>query len=365
MADISKIRLENATYNIKDTNARGRLDILELKGTIMIGDSYGVGTTAGGEITGWCDRLKTLMNLSNDDYFKFVEGGAGFVQKGQYNHNFLELLQNSISFITDTSKIKNIIVCAGYNDKYQNSSLVNSAIYSFINYCKSNFSNATIYIGMCGVSSAVTTEGANIRKSLYNDILRCYQNCINYGAIYLNNIEFVLRNYGDFMSSDTIHPNNSGYDNLAFHINQCLLAGSCDVNMPHKLATITLSNSNSTFNIYNKMENGNILINSENTSITFTTAISSVSDSIDLGTYDLQYFRDLYNTNFVDVSYYLQSSASHPAVKYYGGIGRLHFRQDGHLILETRILLNEGDPFLNVAEVYYVHIYPFEKTLVL
>ena len=351
-------------YNQYIEDNRNDINIINSKVTICVGDSYGVGITAGGQTIGWCDRLRNLMNLSNNEYYKIVEGGAGFITKGENNHNFLELLQENISSITNKELVKNIIVCAGYNDRFQNGPDINSAINNFILYCKNNFPNAKIYIGMCAVNSGVGSEQNNIRKSLYNDVIRSYQNCINYGGIYLNNIEYVLRNYKDFMSTDNVHPNIQGYDNLAYHILQCLNSGSCDITMPHRQGTITLSNSNSTFTIYNKMVNENILINSLESSITFNTAISSVVESIDLGTYDLPYYRDLYNSLSIEVQYYMMSSENHPAITFYGGTGKLHFREDGHLIFCPRILRNDGQPFVNVAEVYYIKIYPFEKTII-
>ena len=351
-------------YNQYIEDNRNDINIINSKVTICVGDSYGVGITAGGQTIGWCDRLRNLMNLSNNEYYKIVEGGTGFVTKGENNHTFLELLQANISSITNKNIVKNIIVCAGYNDRLQNGTDINSAINNFITYCKNNFQNAKIYIGMCAVNSGVGSEQNNIRKSLYNDVLRSYQNCINYGGIYLNNIEYVLRNYADFMSSDNVHPNIQGYDNLANHIFQCLNSGSCDITMPHRQGTITLSNSNSTFTIYNKMVNENVLINSLEASITFTTAISSVVESIDLGTYNLPYYRDLYNTLSFEVQYYMMSSENNPAITFYGGIGKLHFREDGHLIFHPRILRNDGQAFVNVPEVYYIKIYPFEKTII-
>ena len=346
--------IENNTNDIKLINS---------KVTICIGDSYGVGTTAGSQtITGWCDRLKNLMGLSNSEYYKFVEGGCGFIQRGQNNHTFLELLQANINSVTNKNIVKNIIVCGGYNDRNQGSTPINEAVYNFIQYCKTQFPNAKVYVGMVGVSSAVSDEGSNIRKSLYNDVLRGYQNCTNYGGIYLNNIEYVLRNYGDFMSTDTIHPNNSGYDYLTFHILQCLKSGSCDVNMPYRTGTINLIDlhqESGQLVIYNKMINGNVMLSCETGVTIRLNTLKTTSSQIDLGTYNFFYFRDVYSNCYVDIKYYIQN-----ANQSFGGFGRLHFKKDGHLILETEILANDGNGFVNTENIFRIHINPFSKTFI-
>lgn len=195
--------------------------------TIMLGDSYGVGTTSGGTTTGWCDYLKPLLNLSDEEYFKFVEGGIGFADPGQGGHdNFLELLQSKESEITDKSIIKNIIVAAGYNDFQQKYADILSAISTFMNYCKTTYPNAKVYIGMIGNSSNPTVEGNNIRTSLIINALSAYKNSIRYNAIYLNNVENVLKNYS-LISDDYTHPTQTGYQILAENIYQAIITGSC------------------------------------------------------------------------------------------------------------------------------------------
>lgn len=352
-----KIKNQYIENNTNDIN------LINSKVTICIGDSYGVGTTAGSQtITGWCDRLKNLMGLSDSEYYKFVEGGCGFIQKGESNHTFLELLQANISNVTDKNIVKNIIVCGGYNDYNQGSSDINTAVHDFIQYCKTQFPNATVYVGMVGVSSAVSDNGSNIRKSLYNDVLRGYQNCTNYGGVYLNNIEYVLRNYGDFMSTDTIHPNNTGYDYLTFHILQCLKSGSCDVNMPYRTGTINLSDlhqESEQLVIYNKMINGNVMLSCETGVTIRLDTLKTTSSQIDLGTYEFFYFRDVYSNCYVDIKYYIQN-----ANQSFGGFGRLHFKKDGHLILETEILANDGEGFINTQDIFRIHINPFSKTFI-
>ena len=77
MADISKIRLENETYNIKDETSRNDIEtinntldnLLTKKKMIVIGDSYSASTQSGTPlwykyIEKW-DNLETYTNASD------------------------------------------------------------------------------------------------------------------------------------------------------------------------------------------------------------------------------------------------------------------------------------------------------------
>ena len=81
MADISKIQLDNAVYNIKDETARNDLanyetsndaEIANLKlprtffrnkKYILIGDSYGDGYTPDGNVTSWQEMFKSFTTF--------------------------------------------------------------------------------------------------------------------------------------------------------------------------------------------------------------------------------------------------------------------------------------------------------------
>lgn len=49
-----------------------KIDLITKERILCIGDSYGVGTTSGGTIDGWCDRLAALRGLTSDNYIKLV-----------------------------------------------------------------------------------------------------------------------------------------------------------------------------------------------------------------------------------------------------------------------------------------------------
>ena len=325
--------------------------------TIMVGDSYGVGITAGATITGWCDILKNLMNLSDANYYKFVEGGAGFVKESPAGNNFLKLLQNNINRITDKNSICNIIVCGGYNDNSASDITCNQYIKAFINYAKQQFPNAKVYVGMIGYSGRLDSDGATIRNNLNNYILRSYQNCINYGGLYLSGVECIMHDM-EFMSTDNIHPVQIGYDYLARYIFQAYKQGFADyVNGLKRNDLITNDgvSSNKT-PIYDYMNNyvHSMVMNSV-LELRFATPFT-LSRTVDLGVLTFNYYRPTKAIIKIPIQYFVMKSNNNT---FYGGTGFLILREDGHLILQTDILDNSGSSFLFPENIIYIAIRPF------
>lgn len=216
---------------IAEKQKNNNLSLLNSNATIMIGDSYGEGLTMNEDgsynnIIGWCDILKNLLNLNNDEYYKFVQGGAGFYAKSSAtNQNFLDLLQDNINTIENKDLIKNIIVCGGYNDNGFLKQPLENSINEFITYCNSQFPNAKIFIGLIGSNyGAITSQAFTVRSNLYNNVFLAYNNCNKYGAIYLNGVENVMKNCINF-SKDNVHPNQNGYNILGSAIYQAFKSG--------------------------------------------------------------------------------------------------------------------------------------------
>ena len=172
--------------------------------TISIGDSYGRGYQPGGTyVDGWTKFLGDRLKCKN--YYTWSEGASGFPKTGEAGHTFLTLLQAHVNEILDKNSIKNIIVCGGTNDRNYTRSDIVTAIQNFINYCKVTFPNATVYIGFNGNMSNNTDK-----VHLSNTVLPAYESCTLYGAIFLNGVENIMKNYL-LMSSDGVHPTSTGY----------------------------------------------------------------------------------------------------------------------------------------------------------
>lgn len=230
---------------------------LENNDTLFMGDSYAAGTTfEHGEVeylTSWCEYLRRLMGLTTGHYYIFAQGNAGFAKIGNNSMNFQMTLASRINEITDRNKIKNIIVCAGYNDRSEELSLIIQRIGEFVAYCKEQFPNAQVYIGMIGGNSATTYDGALIRENLIMKVLHAYQYCNQFGAIYLNGVEKCTHNFYIF-NTEGNHPNESGYKYMAEKIYNAFKNGSATLIEPITSVSIpTLYNN--TINFQCTMQN--------------------------------------------------------------------------------------------------------------
>lgn len=366
--DISKIRLENETYNIKDSQARtdidslsDRIDDIDIQldsgKTIFIGDSYAVGNTRVNGIDqivdGWVEYLVNILGLSSSQYYKFCEGGIGFADSGQGGHlGFLDLLQSNISSITDKTIIKNVIVCAGYNDANQQFSAIDGAIFNFISYCKTQFPNAKIFIGMIGNNSAKNDTGRNFRRAIRNTVIPAYTTCRAYGAIYLNGVENIMKYYPN-LSEDTIHPTPAGYRILAQCIFQALKNGK---------VTYILPPSDITWNDSSNINFGNFTIKSQivdnmtqfkitSGSIQFTNPISFSGGYVDLGAINCNNY---IFTDYGDLAIPIFCGLTDNNNNQYGGIGMMTINNSNHLVIGFRPYKNDGTGFgnLSVSKVF-------------
>lgn len=234
MADISKIQLDNAVYNIKDETARNDLanyetsndaEIANLKlprtffrnkKYILIGDSYGDGYTPDGNVTSWQEMFKSFTGLTNT-ITKHL-GGTGFVNLVQ-NKNFQTLLEE----VTSDDNVTDIVVLGGYNDTPYNANQIYNAINSFVIKANEKFPNANIHIGFVGWSNNST--------KIYPLSITCQrykEACGYYIASYLNNIEYSLHSYFVDFSSDGIHPNLTGQTKITRNLIRALMTGSCN-----------------------------------------------------------------------------------------------------------------------------------------
>lgn len=347
-------KMVNQYLNDTKINLEYQINLLKNERIICIGDSYGVGTTYGGQTTGWCDRLKNLMNLSNNDYFKFVEGGCGFLKYGEQGHTFLSLLQNNMENIQNKQTITKIICCGGFNDNLYGSSDLNVAIQNFCNYCNQNFENAKIYIGMVGSCKENTQNGANIRTALGDEVLRGYQNCVRYGAYYLNGIENLLHDYRNFMSNDNIHPTNLGYEFLSSYLFNTIKTGYADYKSQLAYSNINFTDSSNAtnFRIASRLHNDIVELLIGDCKVEFSNP-KTIRDSIVLGTIDIACFRSSNRNAVIPIKFYLQTTSN----TFFGGYGNLRLNSDGTISLIVGLLLNDGDAFVEVNNVKSIIFY--------
>ena len=339
------------TVSLLTARLSDKVNILETKDTILMGDSYGVGYTVidsiATTVNSWVYWFKQLNGLNNANSYTFVEGGIGFADSGQQGHdNFLDLLQDNVSSITTPNLIKNIIVCGGYNDANQTTTAVISGISSFIQYCKTTFPNAKVYIGMIAGDGNETSAGATRRATLRSSTLIGYQTCRLYGGIYLNGVENVCKYYPNF-GEDNYHPSENGYRQLGICISQAFNNGYVEYFLPKE--AITFDNA-SNMNFGNTRFFSQILGNISQFSIhsgtiQFTNYLNMSGGYIDLGHVNVSNFKfteygDLLLPTFIGVT----TSDN----KYYGGLGCITINANHHLIIGFRNYKNDGT---NIAQL--------------
>ena len=228
------------------------IDNFESNKTIFVGDSYAAGVTnsTGVYIDSWVDYMILKMGLTTGNYYKVATPGAGFIRKGsESNMNFIESLQAIENTVTSKDTIKNIIVCGGYNDNTYTLVDIQAAITTFVNYCKINYPNATVYIGCIayryGNSSNDVTTKNNIQNVVYNAYANCTPSSENRtnDYVYLHGVENILKScVKKYMYASNAHPKEDGQKALANGIYQSFMSGNCEI-YQNNTGTVTPVNS--------------------------------------------------------------------------------------------------------------------------
>lgn len=334
-----------------------RIDDIEQSLTdryIFIGDSYGARSTS------WIDILKTKLGLNSTSGYKFAVGGAGFAHVGSLNKNFIQILQDNYNNVTDKDTITKIVVCGGYNDYLENYTAIVNAINSFCEYCKLNYPNAKIYIGMIGYTSAKTYDGTLVRKALNENVYPAYSYQFNKpnSPIYITNSEFLMRDasrYGD----DSVHPNENGDYTIADGLFTFFQGGTLIVNKPpyvsnYTIFDITKQMSTYTYNdkklirLGSQIEYGNI---PENTNIQCGIIGTSQTTGNIVGTYTNSYlFPNLSMDNIIPIDVSMICTQGNIHTKMY-----LNFDYDGSIRIFC-LDRNENNQFINYTNITYFRI---------
>lgn len=243
MADISKIEIENVSYDIKDVTARNTIAPINTwynretnRKILFIGDSY---LEMYNGTTGVIDKFKTLTGITNVIYA--LKSGTGFdYTVGGENFNTL------LNGVTSDNDVTDIIVLGGYNDQYSNQGNVLTAIGTFCTNAKTKFPNAQVYIGMIGF-----TLETNKRYPIF-EVYQTYSKCNQFNAIYLNGVECVMHDTNYFIGgADLTHPNENGRTKIAQAVNQAWKNGYYAFNYGFCNLPITPSGDATSYNNFN------------------------------------------------------------------------------------------------------------------
>lgn len=181
---------------------------------LLVGDSYLVGRSGsgGGTIDGWGKYFARNLGLTiGENCFELGENSMGFVRPGQSGNTFLTKLQ---TFTGDKNKVSKIIVGGGHNDRVSNYTECSGAVKVFVDYAKTNFPNAKIYVSFMAGNIVANKDNATIRTTLFREILQAYGS--DFRTINIDAWQ-VLKD-GRNLSNDGYHPNEIGYKSLGKYL---------------------------------------------------------------------------------------------------------------------------------------------------
>ena len=210
--DVSDIQDDILSINSSLNTLGGKISDLETElsdpYTLCIGDSYAEGYDPAGNNRGWPAYLFDLGVRGEAIY----AGGSGFSLATSDARSPMYLIQHA-SLQVEDSEVGRIIICEGYNDLTQSSNISTNLI-NFINYCKSRFVNAKIFVGMCGY--AWTHNENNIYGAQITDTARAYYRATNLtSAVFMPQVVGVLLGCNGMSTSDYKHANETGNKNIA------------------------------------------------------------------------------------------------------------------------------------------------------
>lgn len=190
---------------------------------IFIGDSYGDGYTPDGNTTGWCDRLKSKLvncHFSADNIYINHKGGASFSNS---SNSFLTLLKGVESQVGNKKMVTDVLIGGGYNELAYGDKIdtVKSNIDTVISYVQSTYPNAIVHFAPFGVAFKNRNNQFALRYKLMPAYITkaCYK---NQPFVVVPGAENIL-SFENMMSSDGVHPNEWGLENIAEYLKGYIL----------------------------------------------------------------------------------------------------------------------------------------------
>lgn len=207
------------TYDKETINIKSSMPISS-RGYIFIGDSYGDGYTpdgSGGGV-GWCDRLKSKMincHANANNIFVNHKGGASFSNP---SNDYLTLLKGVANQIHDKNIITDVLIGGGYNElPYgDEETKVKGCIDTLISYVQNTYPNAVVHFAPFGVAF----KNRDNQYALKYKLLPMYKTkavFTNQPFLTVPGAENIL-SYTNMISSDGIHPNAWGLENIAEYL---------------------------------------------------------------------------------------------------------------------------------------------------
>ena len=214
---------------------------------IFIGDSYGDGYTPDGNTTGWCDRLKSKLvncHFTADNIYINHKGGASFSNP---SNNYLTLLKGVQ--VSNKKMVTDVLIGGGYNELAygDKADTVKSNIDTVISYVQSTYPNAVVHFAPFGVAFKNRNNQFALRYKLMPAYISkaCYT---NQPFMLVPGAENIL-SFENMMSSDGIHPNDWGLENIAEYLKGYIL-GTGSSSIDKRQLSVGLNGGTFTGTIY-------------------------------------------------------------------------------------------------------------------
>ena len=261
-------------------NVQYDVNLLKNHRYIFVSDSYGTVSDS------WIDQMVSMLGLSAGDYYYTAVAGAGF--QPPYNSYFIDYLQALEPSVDSPDTITDIVVVGGFNDRSTAKTPLAGAIQNFVNYCKTHFPNAKVWIGGAGWSFNMEFC-RELRNGQYLDV---YKYASVFGAYYLDGMDNIMHGKDKFIEEDQggytlilgymyVHPNLGASKLIA----ACVISnifGSCFRISDKTTVTVSLKSGivcggggGATFNIVQYIEDDKIKVYIPIVNLGFTTPESA------------------------------------------------------------------------------------------
>lgn len=192
---------------------------------VFLGDSYMTGWSPDGTANPtFVDVL--CNNIGNSDYYVYSTGGVGFsYARGTHYYELFANFMSEHPTVTPTD----VFIIGGYNDNTEaRYDIIDSVANPYnakntFEYIRNNFPNAIIHVAYVGRGANKNTARSGI-TAINNCALSYQMACRKYNAHYIERSELMLHNYAG-LSSDGIHPNQLGHNQLGNYLASALLYG--------------------------------------------------------------------------------------------------------------------------------------------
>ena len=194
---------------------------------IFIGDSYAEGVGSDTSTTPYQDSIASMFGLVTGDSFYHNEKGGASWKGLNGRKSFKTLLEELEITVTNKNDITDIVVCGGVNDAVGTFSEGLQGLDEFALYARTNYPNATVWVGMIGWSTNATTRTniLNVSKGIYFTS--------GYKGFQVLDLQYpVLHDYFNDFQSDGVHPTQGGQNKIAWAIAGALKGGKSEYSNP-------------------------------------------------------------------------------------------------------------------------------------